>query len=298
MKDEQEVALGIDFGGTKTAMAVGTGDGAILAQERIVHAADAHAEQIVTQAFLRAKGLIRPFNVSRVGISTMGLTRSDKVLLAPNVAGWAELHLPEMARACFEGKPLALGNDVKAAAQAECLWGNLAHRDGGAFLNWGTGIALAFTSGGRVQQGAHGASGEIAYAWQDGSSMGFAEGHAPFEEATGGGALRRAIAERLGISSMEEFFARLPHDGDCQRYWQEILEWVAQVVGVALLAVDAEVLVIGGGLVRQFSLIGPALSKRWQRYLPFPPEVIQSAFGSDGGMRGGLALAWSANLIP
>ena len=93
MKDDQdqEVALSIDFGGTKTAMAVGTGDGAIFAQERIVHSADANAEQTVTQAFLRAKSLIRPFNVSRVGISTMGLTRSDKVLLAPNVASWAGL---------------------------------------------------------------------------------------------------------------------------------------------------------------------------------------------------------------
>ena len=73
---------------------------------------------------------------------------------------------------------------------------------------------------------------------------------------------------------------------------------MAQVVGVALLAVDADILVIGGGLVLQFSLIGPAPSKRWQRYLPFPPEVIQSAFGSDGGMRGGLARAWSADPFP
>jgi len=64
-----------------------------------------------------------------------------------------------------------------------------------------------------VQLGAHGASGEIAYAWQDGSSMGFAEGHAPFEEATGAGALRRAIAERLGIASMEEFLIDCPMTG-------------------------------------------------------------------------------------
>lgn len=185
-------------------------------------------------------------------------------------------------------------NDVKAAAMVEVCWGHLQDIDSGLFLNWGTGIALAICCHGAVWSGAHGASGEIAYSWIPKEVQGYREGHAPFEEAVGGGAIARRVREDWAMEGGGAFLDRVGSDPRSRTLWNELLDRVAWTVGSVLLALDVERVVISGGLARRFDLVGSGLRIRWEQYLPFPPEIVLSQFVDGAGLLGGLAAAWSS----
>ena len=287
-------ALGIDFGGTKVAIAVGDASGSVYAQDRLAVQDWPTAKSLVQAALRTAQELARPFSVDRVGLSTMGITEEERVLLAPNVPGWASLHLPALVAEVFPGKTVVISNDVKAAAMAECRWGTLRDVAYGAFLNWGTGIALAFCDHGRVWQGAHGAAGEIAYLRQ-GAETGYVGGHAPFEEKVGGRAIERAMWEEFGVAPAE-FFSDLDRGGARAKWWDNLVEQVAAGLGNVLVALDVEVLAVGGGLAQQFGYFGARLESILATYVPFPPRVLVSPFIDRVGVLGALAVGLDSSL--
>lgn len=290
---ESKLALGVDFGGTKTGLAVGDAQGLVVEKLRLDHQPDDDASRIVERAFDRAAVLVRKYSVDRVGIATMGITRGNEVLLAPNVAGWSGLALPAAASRCFPGIEVKIANDVKAAALAETRWGQLTVVDSGIFLNWGTGIGFGLVLNHQVWMGANGAAGEVAYSWAA-DELGYADGHAPFEEVVGGGALVETVQRDFGLRDMAEFFDAYDAGNQAyQQWWDQIVDRVSMTVAPILLAVDVERVVVGGGLARRFERVGPALESRWKRQLPFAPPVIASQFGDEAGIRGGLAVAWS-----
>ena len=59
-------------------------------------------------------------------VAAATLSRTDGVLLSPNTPGWGAVRLVDAARAAFPGPPVAIMNDVKAAALAEATRGALA----------------------------------------------------------------------------------------------------------------------------------------------------------------------------
>ena len=91
--------------------------------------------------------------------------------------------LDSSIRAAF-GVPVRVATDVKAAATAEARWGALAGSDPAIYLNLGTGLAAAIIVGGRVLDGAHGASGEIGYNLVNASHVGLDIGSRPMLEDT------------------------------------------------------------------------------------------------------------------
>ena len=286
-----EYALGIDFGGTKVAIAVGDSAGLIHAEDRLSVHDWPTPQSLVRAALQAARKLATPFSVNRIGISTMGITREDQVLLAPNIPGWTSLRLPALVAEAFPEQTINIANDVKAAAMAECRWGALHNVAYGAFLNWGTGIALAFCDHGKVWRGAHGAAGEIAYL-RERAEVGYAGGHAPFEEKVGGQAIERVMWERFGVGP-SEFFRDL--DGVRSRWWDGLLEQVAEGLGNVLVALDVAVMVVGGGLAQQFSHFGPRLESILPTYVPFPPRVVVSPFVDRVGVLGALAVGLDAS---
>ncbi|MGH3493048.1 MAG: ROK family protein, partial [Sciscionella sp.] len=194
--------VGFDFGGTKLAVTLADEHGTTLAGEVLPTEAEQGAEQAVARAIARARELLagRGAVAAAVGVATMGVTHDDHVELAPNVPGWHRLALPRVLREAFGPAPVAIANDVRAAALAELTWGELRRVGTGVYLNLGTGIAAALVVGGEVLGGAHGAAGEIGHwARSRADSVGVRGGRAPLEEYAGGaGALRRARDE-LGV---------------------------------------------------------------------------------------------------
>lgn len=292
----EELLVGFDFGGTKLAVALADQRGNRLAEAVLPTDAERGAVQAVERAIARARGLLgeRSAVAAAVGVATMGITHDDHVELAPNVPGWDRLALPALLAEAFGPAPVAIANDVKAAALAELTWGELRGVDLGVYLNLGTGIAAALVVGGTVLDGAHGAAGEIGYwARTRADEVGAGGGRAPLEEYAGGaGALLRARSElgvEGGVAALVQ--RRTP---EATAFLDDLYAEIAFHTANLAIAVDPERVVVGGGYARGADDVLEAIRARLAGFAPYRPELRRAAFGADAGTAGAVALAMRA----
>jgi glucokinase len=292
-QQRRAVLLGFDFGGTKLALALADPDGGILAARTLPTPTRQGARAAVDRALREAHAFVAAEHavVCSVGVSTMGITYEDHVDLAPNVPGWHRLRLPGQIRDSFAPAPVAVGNDVKAAALAELTWGELRGIDSGIYVNLGTGVAAALVVSGHVLEGSHGAAGEIGYwlrsrAWPAGAR----EGHAPLEEHIGGaGTARRARAEFGVAHGVADLVRR--DDAAALAFLADLYDDIAVQVTNLAIVLDPQRVVLGGGYTRTPEPLLEAVRARVERYVPFPPEVRLAQFRADAGIAGAIALA-------
>jgi glucokinase len=294
---ERDYVLGIDFGGTKIALATATLDGELMESDRLDTDAGRGAEQAVDRTVVRAEELLATASRNGggrcVAVSAVspGIVYEDGVALAPNVPGWNELRLPSLLRERFEPALLAVGTDVKAAAVAELRWGSLRGADPAILLILGTGIAAALVVGGEVLQGANGAAGEIGYSLRGScESTGAAEGHAPLEEYAGGRAIGERASELLGrhVTAAQVFDDPDPR---ARELLDTALDALAVQVANMSVMLDPARIAVGGGLMSHPDVVLAALERRLRMTAPFAPELVPAEFIQDGPLRGAIALA-------
>ena len=284
-----EALLGLDFGGTKIALALAELTGETIAVTTVPTNAADGAEQALERGITAARDLLRhrQKEAAAVGIATMGLTRDDRVDLAPNVPGWNLLALPDRFRAAFAPAPVAIDNDVRAAARAELTWGELSGVQTGIYLNLGSGLAATLVIGGEIVVGAHDAAGEVGY-WL--RSRADRPGSAPLEEYAGGAGIRRRARAELGVDAgLGELMAS--PDRALQLFVTDLFDEIAVQVTNLVTALDPERLVIGGGFVRDPDRLLAVVQSRVAAHVPFPPEVRLARFGGDAALAGAIALA-------
>lgn len=296
----EDLILGIDFGGTKVAIGLADRAGSLLVTRRLDTDAQAGAEQVVSRALAAARKLLADEGAAdrlvAIGVVSPGIVLEDRILLAPNVPGWEELRLRELVAAEFEGVPIEVGTDAKAAALAEWRWGALADTDPAVFLSLGTGIAAAVLVGGRLLAGANGAAGEIGYnllSPQD--TDGFAGGAAPLEEAVGGRGLGGRASALLGRPvTAGELFGLARENAQAKELVGAALDELSMHVANLAIALDPQRIAVGGGLVRSADILLPALRERLVQAVPFPPELVSAKFDQDASLLGAIAIALDA----
>jgi glucokinase len=298
--DEHDFVLGIDFGGTKMALATATLDGRLMESDRLETEAGQGAVQAVDRALTRSEELLsataRNGGGRCVAVSAVspGIVYEDHVALAPNVPGWQQLRLPALLRERFAPAHAAVGTDVKAAAVAELRWGSLRGADPAILLILGTGLAAAIVVGGEVLHGANGAAGEIGYSLRGaGEQTGAADGRAPLEEFAGGRAIGERASALLGrhVTAADVFDHPDPRAGELLE--TALDELAVQVANMAIV-IDPARIAVGGGLMSQPEVILDALERRLRVGAPFAPELVPAQFIHDGPLRGAIALALDA----
>jgi predicted NBD/HSP70 family sugar kinase len=295
-----DFVLGIDFGGTKIAIASADLEGNLLEQSRIETEASRGAMQAIERALALARSLMTSTaektggRCIAAGAVSPGIVLLDRILLAPNVPGWEELALLDLVRDGLAIEQVAVGTDAKASAAAEVRWGNLQGADPAIFLSLGTGVAVALRVWGKVIRGAHGACGEIGYSLRGvPDELGFAQGHAPLEEAVGGRAIGERGSKLLGgnLSAAEVFNSS---DVRARKLIDQALDELALHVANIAILIDPARIAVGGGLMGSGERILAALSSRLRSAVPFPPEVVKARFVHDSALRGAVSLALSA----
>ncbi|WP_329126475.1 ROK family protein [Streptomyces sp. NBC_01465] len=288
--------LGIDFGGTKVALATMDTAGPVprvLGRTRLPTAGPGGAQGVLRRSLAAAGELVAGTGgaLTGVGVATIGVVDGERIRLAPTVPGWEDLDLPRLLRKEFGGLPLRIDNDVKAATAAELRWGRLSGVSSGLYLNIGTGLGAGIVAGGRVVPGAHGAAGEIAYLLRTPDEPGFAAGRAPLEEHVSGAALASRGAQLLGAPvSAAALFARW-REPQVRSLLDESVSALAAAVANLCIALDPERVVVGGGLMGA----GRPLLKRFRTALdaavPFPPELTPARFVDEAALYGAVSLA-------
>jgi glucokinase len=331
--DAPPVVLGLDFGGTKTALAVAQTDGARLGSATRDTAAGLGAAASLAGAIQAARELLDAVAPGRrlaaVGVATIGIPGENGVALAPNIPGWDALALGRELREAFPGAEIRLATDVKAAARVEAESGALVGCDPAIYLNLGTGLAVAIVANGAVIDGRNGASGEIGYNLRGLDDVGRGAGQRiPLEDVVSGKALMleaaalvyadsRQTGSRSSISQNSdkqdsgmrhsdigalaaEFFALAEaarSDGADPKPARLIDRFVTELsfhlVNLAI-AVDPVRIAVGGGLVRSWAPIRDGLRRALDAAVPYPPELVRAAYPYDAPLLGALALALAA----
>jgi len=328
------VLLGIDFGGTKIAVAVCDLAGNKLASVVVDSLGERGARVSFDHGVHTAKALQAESadgaRVAAVGVATFGIPFDDRVELAPAVAGWEGLELGRELRTAFPGAAITMATDTKAAAQAEARWGALAGHEPAIYLNLGTGLAAAIVTGGRVLSGSHGAAGEIGYSLREPTDVGRADGlRIPLEDMVSGQALqRRASLLRASVHAASqggasqggasqggasqggasedgaspegrrltaaEVFAAAASDPELTDLISDFVDELAFHVVNLAIAVDPARIAVGGGITRSWDWIGPRLEKALLSGVPYPPDLVLAHFPQEAPLLGAVALAVDA----
>lgn len=294
------VVLGLDFGGTKIAAAVGNAaTGRRLGSTTISTEPDGGAAGSLHRGVQAAGRLLAQVAAGRelvaVGVATIGIPADEGVQLAPAIPGWADLPLgPELGRA-FPGAEIRLATDVKAAARAEAESGALAGCDPGVYLNLGTGLAAAIVANGAVLSGRHGAAGEIGYNLRDRADVGVAlVDRVPLEDSVSGKAFLGRAGGLLPGADPAAVFAGAAAHPPIARLLAEFVQELAYHLVNLTIAVDPARIAVGGGMARCWHQLEDGLRSALDAAVPFPPELVLARFPYDAPLRGALALGLAA----
>lgn len=183
--------LGIDLGGTKTALAVADAAGRVYARSRRPSELSGDPDRDVARLIADCRALLAEAGegVQGVGISAPGPIDPARGALVspPNLPGWEDVPLRDAVAAALD-LPVWLENDANAAALAEWRFGAGRGCQDMVYLTMSTGIGAGLVLGGRLHTGASGLSGELGHVPVEWDGVPCACGRRGCFEAHAGGA--------------------------------------------------------------------------------------------------------------
>lgn len=253
--------LGVDLGGTKTALALMDEAGAIVAEDVFPTQADDGLDAWLKRTAQAGRRLGR---VRAVGVGAAGQVDGRGVLVATaNVGGWHNVNLGARLGELL-GCPGTTDNDAKVELMAELHQG-AAKGAGDVFLiAVGTGVGGAMAVDGRIYRGRHGFAGEVGHTVVEGGDRLCGCGrHGHLETLTSGTGILRSAQERVAAGDGSGRLAReLGTEQGARAVFaaakagdetaQAVLDCAAGTLGRAIASVvtllDPEVVVLAGGV--------------------------------------------------
>ncbi|MGW3351759.1 ROK family protein [Nonomuraea rubra] len=242
------------------------------------------AARTVVRRSLRAAG-VRTGQVRALGVATTGVVdpADGKVVIADRLPGWAGLDLPAALDGLANG-PVLVGNDTNLAALAEHWRGAATDADDVLCILAGRSIAAGLLIGGKLHHGRNGAAGEIgvmrAFGWYTALDRFLAYG----QDRPGEGAPSKPAAERV-------FEAVRQGDQQAAAIVRDFARDLAKGIGAAVLTMDPELIVLGGGLSGAGELLTKPLREELAKICLFPVRVEPSTLGSQSVALGAVRLA-------
>jgi predicted NBD/HSP70 family sugar kinase len=300
-RGESGYVSGLDIGAHKAMAVVTDLRGRTLATHRVELDPDLPASDRVRAAVDAARhswaqANLGPADITGIACGVTGALRAAEgvhdVREGPVGSGLAPYSLPGFTEidvagelSAGLGKPVAVANDVKLAALAE-HWKGAAreHRDI-VYMFAGHRAGAGVLIDGQVHQGRHGAAGEIGVfpmlGWEAAMERLHARGAVLAAE-------QNAPAGREGellISSAAR------QDPESLAVLIEFAEALARGAAVLALAVDPEVIVLGGGMSRGGAIIAEPFRRELAKLTLVPLEVITSTMGADSVALGAARMA-------
>ncbi|GIO85204.1 glucokinase [Paenibacillus faecis] len=299
-------AVGIDIGGTKTAIGLVDAGGAVLLKHSLPTDHTVSPAEMVDRIAsaireLTAKaGIDLAADVLGIGIGAPGPlnTRLGQIVEPPNMPGWWGFPVVESFRRHFPALDIAFENDATAAALAEKWQGAAKQADHFVFITISTGIGAGIYSHGRLLTGATGNAGDVGHFAIDPAAGTCVCGQRGcWEHIASGTAVARQASELLGrpVTSKEAF--DLAASGTEPRI-SALIDQVFRYIGIGCVTLintlDPELLVIGGGVSQVGAPLFDAVKAYVARHALNPSgrqtPVVPAALHQDAGLIGAAAL--------
>ncbi|MGN9838251.1 ROK family transcriptional regulator [Nonomuraea sp. H19] len=269
--------VGVEVGGEGIVAALADLNGDVIAWERAVVPGDAAAHERLEAARRTSLRCVDGAGVARkrvwgVAAGTSGIVdRTGRVSLSITLPGWTGVDLAGLAGRWFGGTALA-ANDANLAALAEHWRGSAQHASDVVHILIGHRAGAGVLIGGRLHPGRNGAAGEIGTLRQVG-----------WEDAA-----RELVKD---ASAAQVFEAALSGDRDAARRVDRYAENLAIGAAALVLAIDPDLVVLGGGHARAGDVLLEPLRRHLGELCVRVPEVAASTFGDEGVALGAVRLA-------
>jgi glucokinase len=303
MSGEPMHLLGVDIGGTKTAVAVvEASSGEVVARRVEPTPADAGPRAVVDAAAGLAARVLAIYPAVAGGVGAPGVVDADRgvvIVSTGYLRDWSGTAFgPELERQL--GLPFAADNDVNAAALGEARYGAGRGLRSFLFAALGTGLGGAVVRDGRVLRGATGTAGELGHI----PVFGVGEeimcscgrpGHleavvaAPaitraYHKATGEAGVDLRVISRRAAMGEPPAVATLAHVGTV----------FGRALGGLVNVLDPEAVILGGGVMMAGRPVWEPLEEALRaEMLPSAADVAlrPAALGVDAAVIGAAALA-------
>jgi glucokinase len=295
--------LGLDIGGTKTAIVVGTDQGDILERiEMPTEAADPFQRRFpaITKA---ARKLIESERavgrkIAAISVSVGGPLKIDEGFLInpPHLPGWHGVPLKKRLMEEFPGVAVAVEHDGNAGALAEFRFGvgknrpRLRHL---IFLTFGTGVGAGFIVNGQIVRGATDTAGEVGH-WRlaEDGPPGFGKRGSWESFASGAGLVELAAqmfprrwTTQTPIRELVE--TMLEDDREALQIAEAAGKWMGRGVALLIDALNPEVIAFGSlGVALGERILGPMRRVIEKEALPQAVaacELVPAALGKRIG---------------
>jgi glucokinase len=274
---EHECLLGVDIGGTKCAVCVGTEKGDVLNKKTFPTNESDGPEQALDNIVETALNLTveSGISVKSIGVSCGSPLNSASMIIQspPHLRSWRDVKIGEILKTEFGDIPMALENDANAGALAEHRFGAGRGTSDMLFMTFGTGLGAGLILNGTLYRGACGLAGELGHMRLADSGPGAPRKAGSFEGFCSGNGIAQ-LAEKLRANfAGETILSKKPSAKD---------------VGLAALANDELALKVletsgerlGQGLSMVIDMLNPELIvigsvfKRCERFLRPPMERV------------------------
>jgi glucokinase len=210
---EKELFLGIDIGGTKTSVSLGSCEGMILAKK--VFATSEDPQEVIEAICIASTQVIKTNKVQAGGISCGGPLDAELglILSPPNLPSWDKIPICSILSSRL-GIPFFLENDANACALAEWYWGNGKGTQNMVFLTFGTGFGAGLILNGKLYRGTNGQAGEIGHVRAEESGPFCYGKNGCFESFCSGAGLSLLFEQNSRIAKTAKEICALADDGD------------------------------------------------------------------------------------
>jgi len=308
MSDTQDIALGIDFGGTSVKVAAVRGADILGEVERIVTSDCQSADEMVARFGVSIAAWRERFpELKAVGIGVPGAVDVDKGVTynLTNVPGWRNYPLRERLGALC-GLPVMLDNDANCMCFAEFAHGAAKGARNAVAVTLGTGVGGGLVLDGKMYRGSDFAAGEIGQMSVDYDGVEGPYGNTGALERYIGHRQISAIAADLLEAAGRDFtaedcdpriLAQRATEGDeiAHQVWYRVAGYLGSTLGAVIYLLNPDTIVVGGGVAAAGEVLFDPLKEKLRDVLSAEfferLRIVHAQLGNDAGIIGSAALA-------
>ncbi|MCB9799474.1 MAG: ROK family protein [Candidatus Omnitrophica bacterium] len=314
-------AIGIDVGGTKISIVIGTEKGRILGRRLIPTQIKSNTQKCLKELEENIIQLLRETSLTSrqilgIGLCLPGAVDSRKGIapISPHLKGWEGLRLRQRLFGRFK-KPVYMTNDANAAAVAEKIFGQAQKAENFIYITISTGVGGGIYANGKLLEGVSFVAGEVGHMTIESQGEPWALGEIGCLEAYASGtAIARYVNRELEQGRGTTFLKRLSKNGPLTTKeigiaakkkdklalaaFQRAGEYLGIGIGNLLNILNPEIVILGGGVLKTAPAVFYQSFKLSCRHRSWPEafravRITRTQLGDNVGNLGAMALVFS-----
>lgn len=282
--------LAIDIGGTALKVAETTPDGKILSSSEQPSEAKKGGEYVI-QKICEIISSYKGYD--RIGISTAGQvdSKTGTILYAnQNIPHYTGMEVQKVISEKFR-VPVAVENDVNAAALGEAFYGVGKDVDDFLCLTYGTGVGGAIIINRNIYGGNKGVGGEFGHiiAHPEGRICGCGQRGCYEQYASTTALVRECLKINSEYDNGRVIFKEVQNGND--KIKEIVDKWIEEIV-IGLVSLvhifNPKCIILGGGILEQPYIINEINNRLYSKIMPCykDVEIRKAALGNNAGVLG------------